>query len=61
MGILKFMYCVGVMTKTQKDVGELPSTECEKQKAINHSYLRKVLENVIFTWRVYQWGELDIS
>ena len=45
------MYCVGVMTKTQKDIGELLSTELEKQKAINRAFLRKVLENVIFLAR----------
>jgi len=39
------------MTKTQKDSGELLSTELEKQKAINRAYLRKVLENVIFLAR----------
>ena len=44
------MYCVGVMTKTQKDIGELLSTELEKQKAINCAYLRKE-ENVIFLAR----------
>lgn len=46
------MYCVGVITKTQKDIGELLSTELEKQKAINRAYLRKVLENVIFLARL---------
>ena len=45
------MYCMGVMTKTRKDVGELLSTECEKQKAINGAYLRKVFNNVIFLAR----------
>ena len=29
MSILKFIHCVGVMTKTQIDVGNLLSTECE--------------------------------
>ena len=53
MSILKFIYCVGVMTKTQIDVGDLLSTQCEKHRAINCAYLRKVLENVIFLAR---WG-----
>ena len=44
-------YCVDAMTKTQKDVGELLSSELEKQKAVNRAYLRKVLENIIFLAR----------
>ena len=39
MGILNFMYCVGVMTMTHKGVAELLSTEYEKQKAIKCAYL----------------------
>lgn len=42
-------YCVEVMMRPQKDVGELLSTELEKQKAKNRAYLRKVVENVIFS------------
>ena len=56
------MYCVGVMTKTRKDVGELMSAKCEKQKAINSAYLRKVFNNVIFLQGGdYQGGKFDIS
>ena len=62
MSILKFMYCVEAMTKTQIDVANLLSTECEKHRAINCAYLQKVLENAIFlARRVYQGKKLDIS
>ena len=39
------------MLKKHKDVGELLSTEHAQQKAINRSYLSKVLENLIYLAR----------
>ena len=44
-------YCLEVICKPQKSVAELLSSEHEKQKAVNHAYLRKVLENLIFLSR----------
>ena len=44
-------YCVDLAMKSHKDVGELISSEHEKQKEINHAYLHKVLENIIFLAR----------
>ena len=40
-----------IMLKKRKDVRELLSTEHAQQKAINCSYLSKVLENVIYLAR----------
>jgi len=40
-----------IMLKKHKDVGELLSTEHAQQKAINRSYLSKVLENLIYLAR----------
>ena len=37
-------YCFEVLTKAQKSVTELLSSEHEKQKVINRTYLRKVVE-----------------
>lgn len=39
------------MLKKHKDVGELLSTKHTQQKAINRSYLSKVLENLIYLAR----------
>ena len=39
------------MLKKHKDVGELLSTKHAQQKAINRSYLSKVLENLIYLAR----------
>ncbi len=36
------------MLKKHKDVGELLSTEHARQKAINRTYLSKVLQNIIY-------------
>lgn len=39
------------MLKKHKDVGELLSAEHAQQKAINRSYLSKVLQNLIYLAR----------
>ena len=44
-------YFADLTLKTHKEVGELISTEHEKQKEINCAYLRKLLENIIFLAR----------
>lgn len=41
-------YCVELTMKTHKDVGELLSSQHEKEEETNCAYLRKVLENIIF-------------
>ena len=45
-------YCVDLTMKThEKDVGELLSSQHEKEKETNRAYLCKVLENIIFLAR----------
>ena len=44
-------YCVHLTMKNHKDIGELLSSQHEKEKEINHAYLCKVLENITFLVR----------
>ena len=41
-------HCIGILTRSHNDIVDMMSTEHGKQKAVNHAYLRIVLQNVVF-------------
>ena len=42
------IHCTGILALSHHDIANMMSTENEKQKAVNHVYLKKVLQNVVF-------------
>ena len=50
--LYRFKWAVDLASRTHKDISEVLSKEFASQKAINRSYLQKVLQNIIFlSWQ----------